>query len=154
FAPDVVTRLLDSRHDISIVVDTDWRGCYLGRTDHPVAEAENVVLDSQGTMHRVGKNLSGQIDGEFIGMMKFTPAGVQLFRESYKRAKALFSGRPFQQAPVFHKAYLTDMLQEMRDCGVTIHCVFIKRGWKEIDTVQDYERALQQLADASSGGNE
>ena len=35
-------RLLDSDHDISVVVDIDWRGYYVGRKDHPIEEAENV----------------------------------------------------------------------------------------------------------------
>jgi len=27
--------------------------------------------------------------------------------------------------------------------GVDVHCVIIKRGWKEIDTVEDYEKAIK-----------
>jgi len=35
------------------------------------------------------------------------------------------------------------MIQEMSDLGVPIHCVIIERGWKEIDTEEDYKNALK-----------
>ena len=35
----------------------------------------------------------------------------------------------------------------MVDLGMTIHCVIIERGWKEIDTVEDYEKALIEFED-------
>ena len=36
FEPSVVSRLQKSDHDISVVVDIDWRGYYVGRKDHPI----------------------------------------------------------------------------------------------------------------------
>ena len=33
----------------------------------------------------------------------------------------------------------------MVELGVQIHCVIIERGWKEIDTVQDYKKALLEF---------
>ena len=32
-------------------------------------------------------------------------------------------------------------MQELVDQGEKVHCVTIKQGWKELDTVQDYLRA-------------
>ena len=51
----------------------------------------------------------------------------------------------FQRAEVFEKAYLTDMVQELVDLGVPVHTIIIERGWKEIDTVEDYEKALKEF---------
>ena len=28
------------------------------------------------------------------------------------------------------------------DIGIKVHCVIIESGWKEIDTVEDYKKAL------------
>ena len=61
------------------------------------------------------------------------------------RDTAMF--RPFQRAETFQKAYITDMIQEMVDLGVPVHCVIIECGWKEIDTVEDYEKALKEFED-------
>jgi choline kinase len=144
FDARIVSELLDSQHDISIVVDTDWRGYYVERINHPVAEAEAVVMDRASKVVQIGKIITGDkpVDGEFIGMMKLSPHGAELFKTQFHRARAECWGRPFQRAASFQKAYLTDLLQEMADRGLPIHCVTIERGWKEIDTVEDYEKAL------------
>jgi choline kinase len=147
FEPFVVGRLLQSQHDISIVVDIDWRGYYVGRDDHPVEEAEVVILDAENNVIRIGKNLTQNhgTHGEFIGMMKFTPRGADTFKRHYHRAKALYAGSPFQRAREFQQAYLTDLIQEMTQLGVRIHCVCIEQGWKEIDTERDYEKAVRDF---------
>ena len=36
------------------------------------------------------------------------------------------------------------MIQELVDIGAKVHCVIIERGWKEIDTVEDYQKALKE----------
>jgi L-glutamine-phosphate cytidylyltransferase len=147
FENQVVQRLLQSHHDISIVVDIDWQGYYVGRQDHPIEEAENVVFDANNNVVEIGKIMTDKHDvhGEFIGMMKFSPRGIEIFKKHFKRSKALYWDKPFQRAAVFQKAYLTDMIQEMVDFGMPVHCVIIERGWKEIDTGEDYEKALREF---------
>jgi choline kinase len=141
----VVERLTQSKEDISIVVDIDWRDYYTGRTDHPIEEAENVIFDSDSKVVEIGKIVTNKnnVHGEFIGMLKLTRAGCKVFKENYQRARALFEGKPFQRARIFEKAYITDMLQELVVVEEEVHCVQIKKGWMEIDTVQDYERAAE-----------
>lgn len=152
FEPQVVGALLKSSHDISIVVDIDWHDYYIGRHDHPVTEAENVVLDANGDVLRIGKNLTADSNahGEFIGMMKFSPRGADVFKRNFHRARNRYWNKPFQRASIFQQAYLTDLIQEIVDQGVSVHCVIIKGGWKEIDTVEDYEKALQGYDSCSS----
>ncbi len=149
FESHVVDRLLESQHDISIVVDIDWRGYYEGRKDHPIEEAENVIFDADSKVIEIGKILTDKNDvhGEFIGMMKFSPQGAEVFKRHFHRAKDMYWDKPFQKAASFQKAYLTDMIQEMVDLGVPIHCVIIEQGWKEIDTIEDYQKALAEFAE-------
>ena len=59
-----------------------------------------------------------------------------------KRLKKTYWNKPFQRAKIFQKAYLTDFIQELVDIGIKVHCVIIESGWKEIDTVEDYKKAL------------
>ncbi len=147
FEKQVVERLLESKKDISIVVDIDWKSYYEGRKDHPIEEAENVIFDAESNVVEIGKILTKKHDvhGEFIGMMKLTSRGSEIFKKHFNRSKKLFWGKPFQRAQTFEKAYLTDMIQEMVDLGVPIHCVIIERGWQEIDTVEDYKKALKEF---------
>ncbi len=149
FEKQVVERLVESKKDISIVVDIDWKGYYEGRKDHPIEEAENVIFDAENNVVEIGKILTKKHDvhGEFIGMMKLTSKGSEILRKHFNRSKKLFWGKPFQRAQTFEKAYITDMIQEMVDLGVPIHCVIIERGWQEIDTVADYKKAVKEFKD-------
>jgi len=148
FESNVVKRLLDSDHDISVVVDIDWRGYYVGRKDHPISEAENVIFDSNNQVVKIGKigTQKEEVHGEFIGMIKLTNRGTEIFKENFHRVKKLYWNKPFQRAAIFQKAYLTDMIQELVDIGIKVHCVIIERGWKEIDTVEDYQKALKEFS--------
>ena len=83
-----------------------------------------------------------EVHGEFIGMIKLNNRGTEIFKKHFYRVKKTYWGKPFQRAKIFQKAYLTDMIQELVDNGVKVHCVIIERGWKEIDTVEDYKKAL------------
>ena len=60
FDPSVVRRTLNSDHDISVVVDIDWRGYYVGRKDHPISEAENVIFNSNNEVEKIGKINTGK----------------------------------------------------------------------------------------------
>ena len=144
FDSSVVQRALDSDHDISVVVDIDWRGYYVGRKDHPISEAENVIFNSNNEVEKIGKINTGneEVHGEFIGMIKLSNRGTEIFKHHFNRLKKLYWNKPFQRAKIFQKAYLTDFIQELVDIGIKVHCVIIESGWKEIDTVEDYKKAL------------
>tara|TARA_B100000963_G_C22639753_1_gene679781 strand:- start:446 stop:1564 length:1119 start_codon:yes stop_codon:yes gene_type:complete len=144
FDSSVVERTLDSDHDISVVVDIDWRGYYVGRKDHPLSEAENVIFNSNNEVEKIGKINTGkeEVHGEFIGMIKLSDRGTELFKQHFHRLKKIYWNKPFQRAKSFQKAYLTDFIQELVDIGIKVHCVIIESGWKEIDTVEDYKKAL------------
>ncbi len=144
FDTSVVERTLNSNHDISVVVDIDWRGYYVGRKDHPLSEAENVIFNSNNEVEKIGKINTGkeEVHGEFIGMIKLSNRGTEIFKEHFHRLKKIYWNKPFQRAKIFQKAYLTDFIQELVDIGIKVHCVIIESGWKEIDTVEDYKKAI------------
>ena len=144
FDSSVVERTLDTDHDISVVVDIDWRGYYVGRKEHPISEAENVIFNSNNEVEKIGKINTGkeEVHGEFIGMIKLSNRGTEIFKEHFHRLKKIYWNKPFQRAKIFQKAYLTDFIQELVDIGIKVHCVIIESGWKEIDTVEDYKKAL------------
>ena len=75
-------------------------------------------------------------------MIKLNHRGCEILKQHFHRVKKLYWNKPFQRAKIFQKAYLTDMIQELVDIGIKVHCVIIERGWKEIDTVEDYRKAL------------
>jgi choline kinase len=100
FEKQVVERLMASEHDITIVVDIDWSGNYVDRSQHPMSEAETVIFDANNTVVRIGKICADghDVSGEFIGMLKLTPRGAEIFKRHFRHAKALYWGKPFQRA--------------------------------------------------------
>lgn len=144
----VIKILLKSTETISAVIDIDWDRCYRDRTDHPISEAEKVIMNSSNKMIKIGKhvaivNAAKENKGEFIGLWKFTSEGAEIFLKYYDRLNStLKKTDPFQNAKEWQKSYITDIFQEMIDKGENLYCVLIKNNWVEIDTIQDYQRVV------------
>jgi L-glutamine-phosphate cytidylyltransferase len=151
FEPAVVGELLAAPGDICLVVDRDFRTVYEGRTDHPLPEAEVCELDlDEQNVAAVGKRAVPveRAWGEFIGLARFSEAGAYAMRQAWKHLVNEYAERgeePFMRAPHFRVAYLTDLLQYLIDNGVRVTPVPIHGRWREIDTVQDLERASQAV---------
>ena len=77
----VVERLLENKNDIAVVVDIDWQEYYQDRTEHPLEEAEKVMIQG-GQVLKIGKHLTVQdSQGEFIGLVKFSEQGAAIFKK-------------------------------------------------------------------------
>jgi choline kinase len=144
YSAAVVERLLASPNAASLVVDVDWAKTYEGRTDHPLDQAELAEATSGGVIKRVGKAVGAENAlGEFIGLAQFKAPMVGLLWGLYLRALSRGDHLPYGDAPTFRKAYLTDLLNDAIGRGEHIGAVPIAGGWREIDTVQDLERAQE-----------
>ena len=145
FEPAIPRVLSAVPGDIVLAVDKEWRKTYVGRSDHPLSEAEVVELDPDDFVRSIGKiaGEAGAFHAEFIGMLKLSKAGALFFKKAYAEAERKFSGRPFQRAANFEKAYITDMIQYLVAEGLKIKCHVISGQWREIDTVQDYKNLVQ-----------
>lgn len=142
FAAEAVRAALDAGGDYALVIDRRWREAYVGRFAHPVEEAE-VARIEEGRVTRVGKRTvpPDEAAGEFIGLAHFSRPGAQAMRARFHARHAELSGRPYGTAARFEVAYLTDLLNDLIDSGESMRPAFIDGGWREIDTVEDLERA-------------
>jgi len=148
YSKEVVQKLLDSPHDISLIIDTAWAKRYEGRTAHPTDEAELACVE-KGKVTQLSKFFNPDAAyGEFIGLAKFSQKGAELLRRNYHRARqnkwTKFNGR-FHDATNMEYAYLTDMIQELIERGYPVHSVDIQNNWVEIDTMQDFEYAKNMI---------
>lgn len=141
FTPEVVRRLLASPEEIALVVDTLWKDRYVHRSEHPPDDAEKVTV-SGGAITRIHREIpTEQAHGEYIGMAKFSAKGAATLREHYHRCRLRHAGQPFREAPLFEKAYLIHLFQDMIEVGVRLAHVDTPGGYMEIDTQQDFELA-------------
>jgi choline kinase len=142
FRPEVVRTALETEGDYALVIDRRWADAYVGRQHHPVEEGE-VARVQDGRVTIVGKKTvpPEQATGEFIGLARFSAAAVERMRARYHQRRQALWGQPYGRAPLFQKAYLTDLLNDLIATGEVMRPAFIDGGWREIDTVEDLERA-------------
>jgi len=139
----IIQLMLNFKGDLGVVVDLGWKKSYIGRTDHPYSEAENVLIENNKVItikKNINKSSKNQIIAEFLGLVKLSKNGCQILLKKYDELSKSHKGK-FHTAPSFKKAYLTDMLQELIDSGYDIEPLFFEGKWCEIDTPQDLERA-------------
>ena len=143
YADSVLQAVLASAGDISVAVDLDWKQYFSTRAADPYTIAETLVM-RDGAITLIGTPVASpeQVQGQYIGLMRFTAAGASLLRECYWKYRRARWGQPWQQAQTFEKAYITDILQQVIDDGTTLTPACVHGEWVEIDTASDYERLL------------
>lgn len=136
FEESVLSKLLQSKADISLVVDRNWKAHYQDRNEHSVKEAELVLLDKSGErIIKIGRGLDpAKVDGEFIGLAMFSNKGAAILKEEYKKFK------------MSSKASFIDIIDWLIQKGQVISPVSIYNDWLEIDTFEDYRKAWAVLS--------
>jgi len=146
FTPEIIKKLLKSPHDITIVVDTQWKSRYKNRSQHPMDDAEKVLCEDNRVKMISRKIPNETANGEFIGVAKFSAKGAQKFIEYYHKSRQKYDGKPFHEAPIFKKAYLIHLFQEMLENNEDIYCVKTNGNYYEIDTVEDLKLVSEDIS--------
>ena len=143
FEKNVLQKLIDSDDDLSVVIDKNWKKYWETRFDNPLNDAESLVLDD-GYISNIGQKVNSidQIQGQYIGLMKFQKKEIRFLLDYYEKAKKeaknkginiLNSNLPFE------KSYMTDLIQGLINAGQKIKAVPVNNGWLELDSYHDYE---------------
>jgi phosphoenolpyruvate phosphomutase len=95
---------------------------------------------------KIGQQLPReQAHGEFIGMAMFSEKGTQALRDCYRSAQGKYTSTGFHEAGSFVKASFTDLIQELIDCGHRVDAVPIFKGWMEVDSFEEYQKAWAKI---------
>ena len=143
----LIEKILKTEYDFGVGIRFDWEKNYENRTQHPLSEAENVVIKDNEIINlrkNISKCLQGQKIGEFLGLMKLTKKGVCELLKKYQELKKK-NIEKFHSSQSLENAYLTDMLQEMIDSGTTLNPIILNDLWFEIDTIEDLKKAEKLL---------
>ncbi len=157
----VLEKLLKSPADISLVVDVAWydQQHRRGRTNainpdlvtlqEPPGKSylsRFVLPEQDNRILKIGQHLPhDQAHGEFIGMAMFSEKGIKAFRDCYRASLETYTSQGFHEAGSFIKASFTDAVQELIDCGHTVNCVPIFKGWMEVDSFEEYQKAWAKI---------
>ena len=137
----IIKKVINSKNDIGIAIDLNWKKQYEHRKLHPLSEAENVLFDNSYKIIEIKKNIqkSDSVIGEFLGIMKLSNEGCKNFLKIYEKISD--KNKQFHDAKSLNFAYLTDMLQELIESNVEVHSIMIDSKWCEIDTIEDLKNA-------------
>ena len=146
FDISIIKKMIDFNGDIGIAIDADWKSRYVGRTSHPISEADNVLFDESGKIIKICKNIQKPNSniGEFLGVMRLSSKGSSLFLKRFSELKESHVGT-FHDSPSLKQSILPDMIQELIDLGINIEPIMVSEKWYEVDTEQDLDFARKKF---------
>ena len=144
FEKKILDLLINSKDDFSVIIDKKWKEYWFTRMDEPIKDAESLKLDTNGYITNIGQPVRNidEIEGQYIGLMKFQNEGLKIIKEFYNRMKnqAEESGKnPLNADIPFKKSYMTDFIRGLIVEGHKIKAIPVENGWLELDTYQDYK---------------
>ena len=77
---------------MSVIVDEKWHDVWKLRFENPLNDAESMRINESGNITNLGQPVSNidEIQGQFIGLMKFKNKGINDLKSYYDNAKKLF----------------------------------------------------------------
>ncbi|HMQ06340.1 MAG TPA: phosphocholine cytidylyltransferase family protein [Saprospiraceae bacterium] len=148
YHPDTLRQIVDDDRDIVIASDRDWYQYWRSRCEDPLNDAESFRKGDKGKVQSLGKIASNvnEIEGQFIGMIRFSRHGWDRMREEYHtcRKNPECAANAWNSGRTLHLAYMTDILNHLAGKG-HLHYSEINRGWFEIDNHDDLRIAEQNM---------
>ncbi len=161
FDTAVLEKLLKSPADITLVVDLAWYDQQQHGNPHFQIKPDLVMLqnppgkgyvsryvlpEEQNRVLKIGQDLPHDLaHGEFIGLAMFSEKGIEVFTRAYREARRKYETKGFHEAGTITRASFTDMVQELIDTGHEVSSVPIFKGWMEVDSFEEYQKAWAKI---------
>lgn len=138
YRPGIIRTLMASDAPLAISYDKEWWALWSARFEEPLLDAEN-FRQHGGQLNAIGERAQAreEIEGQYMGLLKFTPEGWQ-------RVSAVLAGLSAEQ---INKLDMTSLLRLLLSHRVPIATVAISGGWVEVDNPSDivlYERRITE----------
>ncbi len=135
YSRETLKALMESKADIAVTIDKEWESYWRARNEDPLDDAETLKLREDGTISEIGQKPKSldEIEGQYMGLMKFSYEGVKQMKEAFHAA--VNSGDLLGKD--VENAYMTDLLQDAIDSNYLVTSIPVHGGWVEVDTVDD-----------------
>ena len=144
FEKNVLQKLIDSDDGLSVVIDKNWKKYWETRFDNPLNDAESLKIDTDDNITSIGQKTQkiDEIEGQYIGLMKFQNAGLEKIKKFYEKtgSQSTNNSNPLNPLVSFQQSFMTDFLQGLINDGCKLKAVEIENGWLELDTINDYNK--------------
>ncbi len=130
YQSSAISLLRDNNDPIAISFDPNWRAIWQKRFTNPLDDAESFQMDNHGFLTEIGQKTDNidNIMGQYMGLLRFTPAGWQEFSNIW------------QSMPHYKQAHITGTLQTMiRQSSIPIRALAYHGQWGECDSPADLQ---------------
>lgn len=155
FEQEMLKKMINSDGDFDCAVDDNWKAYWQKRYGKVDFDTESLAIDNDDNITELGKENPPleNISARYIGLLKFSKAGLDFIQRIMEEAYRDYDGRPWQQSgKVVKKAYMTDLLNAIIESGKKVKAIHFNNGWIEFDTNEDYENANEWVKDGSIDG--
>lgn len=152
FEEDMLKTMMKSEADFAVAVDDNWKIYWEKRYGKVDFDTESLALDENDNIVELGLESPKleDIDARYVGLLKFSKAGLEHIQAIMNAAYADYEDKPWQQSgKTVRKAYMTDLLQAVIESGRPVKAERFNHGWIEFDTNEDYENACRWVEDGS-----
>ncbi|PAV48761.1 nucleotidyl transferase [Pseudomonas sp. HAR-UPW-AIA-41] len=115
--------------DLAIAYDPHWHVLWSQRFTEPLADAESFRLDAAGNLATIGERCQrvDEIEGQYMGLLKFTPAGWVQVRQLLQRLGD----------EEVDRLDMTSLLRLLLQAGMPIAVSPVQGSWGEVDAADD-----------------
>lgn len=115
--------------NLAIAYDPSWHELWSQRFADPLADAESFRLDASGNLATIGEHCQSiaEIEGQYMGLLKFTPVGWAQVRELLEQ----YSNEAVDRLD------MTSLLRLLLQAGLPIAVSPVQGFWGEVDAASD-----------------
>ena len=131
FSEVTIQKLVEAPGEIVVSNNVNWQEVWSKRFADPLLDAETFKRNKDGFLTEIGKkpNSLNEIQGQYMGLIKFTPSGWKSFEN-------FLDGLPVER---LKKIDMTSALNDSLNNGVRVGTVDIAEPWFEFDSQEDLE---------------
>ena len=124
-----VDSLIKTDSDIAITYYTKFLELWKKRFDNPLDDIETFKLDQSSNLTEIGHKAASlnEIEGQYMGLLKFTPSGWSTIRDAMKKDLP----KPIE------KIDMTSLLSHLLSLQINIKAVPYDDLWLEVDNPED-----------------
>lgn len=131
YPKSLLERLINKRGDIVIATDKNFKNYWIKRFKNPLNDVESFLIKNNCIKEIGGKvNSFKNIDGQYIGLIKLSKKGINIFKKIYSSLYKLNRKK-------LEKMYMTDFLQILINRGYKLTPLNFKTPWIEFDNQND-----------------
>ena len=138
YQPRIIRALMACEAPLAISYDREWWSLWSARFEDPLLDAES-FRQQDGQLLTIGERVQAreEIEGQYMGLLKFTPEG-------WRRVSSVLAALGAEQ---INKLDMTSLLRLLLSQGVPIATVAISGGWVEVDNPSDIALYEQRIAE-------